>query len=632
VAAKELGFKAEVQQLLQLMIRSVYSDREVFLRELISNAADALDKVRFLELTEKDLVEAAGESGIRIHLDEEGKLLTIEDDGIGMSEEEVVQNLGTIAHSGSRAFLEQLEKNSEESDIPSLIGQFGVGFYSAFMVAEDVVVETRSARADSVPVRWTSKGEGSYTVEEGSRETRGTSIQIHLREDSLDFAKDYMIKGIVTKHSNFLPWPIWIGEEQANNGTALWTKRPSEVTDEEANSFYRSVATDFQDPAIRVHVSVDSPIQYNALLFIPQERPYDLFQPEAERGPRLYAKRVLIEEHARGLMPDWLRFVRGVVDSEDIPLNVSREMVQKTPVIRKIRDALTRRVLKRLAEFAKADVPETSDEEEAVAPPTYDKFWTNFGVCLKEAYYHEQQNWGEKLLPLFRFNALSHDDATGLLSLESYKENMAEGQDTIWFLAGESRENCLNSPHLEAIRNRGWDVLFMTDSVDEWLMSALTEYEGIEIKSVSRGEIELEEEESSEDKADLTGIIPWMGELLNEQVAQVRASSRLTDSACVLVDDEAGMSANLERILRAANQDVVGGRKRILELNPKHPIIRNIATLHADGKTDAAQPLVELLYDDALLLEGTVLEPAAMGRRLQALLERASAAALTAQA
>ena len=631
MAAKELGFKAEVQQLLQLMIRSVYSEREVFLRELISNGADALDKVRFLELTEKDLLEAAGEPGIRIHLDEENRLLTIEDDGIGMSEEEVVENLGTIAHSGSRAFLDKIGESSEEQDLPSLIGQFGVGFYSAFMVAEDVVVETRSARAGSSAVRWASKGEGSYTIDEGSRETRGTSIQIHLREDALDFAKDYMIKGIITKHSNFLPWPIWVGEEQANSGTALWVKRPAEVTDEEASAFYRSVATDWQDPALRVHVAVDSPIQYNALLFVPQERPYDLFQPEGERGPRLYAKRVLIEEHARGLLPDWLRFVRGVVDSEDVPLNMSREMVQKTPVIRKIRDALTRRLLKRLGEFSTAEVPEVAEDDENV-PPTYDKFWANFGVCLKEGYYHEHHSWGEKLLPLFRFNALSHAEASGLMCLEQYKENMAEGQDTIWYLAGESRESCLNSPHLEAIRKRGWDVLFMTDSVDEWLMSALTEYEGLDIKSGARGEFAIDDEDESEEKADLSGVIPWMNGLLNEQVTQVRASSRLTDSACVLVDDEAGMSANLERILRAANQDVVAGRKRILELNPKHPIIRNIATLHADGKTEAAEPLVELLYDDALLLEGTVLEPAAMGRRLQALLEKASAAALSPQA
>jgi molecular chaperone HtpG len=287
VAAKELGFKAEVQQLLQLMIRSVYSEREVFLRELISNASDALDKVRFLELTEKELVgTAADEVGIRIHLDEEAKLLTIEDDGIGMSEDEVVQNLGTIAHSGSKAFLEQLQSADADEDIPSLIGQFGVGFYSAFMVADEVVVETRSAVSDHAAVRWTSKGEGTYTLEEGSRETRGTSIQIHLREDSLDYAKDYMINTIIRKHSNFLPWPIWVGEEQANSGTALWTKRPAEVTDDEANSFYRSISTDWQDPALRLHVSVDSPIQYHALLFVPSERPFDLFHPESERGPR----------------------------------------------------------------------------------------------------------------------------------------------------------------------------------------------------------------------------------------------------------------------------------------------------------------------------------------------------------
>jgi molecular chaperone HtpG len=617
------------------MIRSVYSEREVFLRELISNSSDALDKVRFLELTETGLVAAAGEPGIRIQIDEEAKLFIIEDSGIGMSEEEVVANLGTIAHSGSRAFMDKLQSADEKEDIPSLIGQFGVGFYSAFMVADEVVVETRSAHSDHPAVRWTSKGEGTYTLEEGSRETRGTSIQIHLRDDAMEYAKDILIKQIVQKHSNFLPWPIWVGEEQANSGTALWAKRPTEVTDEEANSFYRTIATDWQDPALRLHVSVDSPIQYNALLFVPQERPFDLFQPEGERGPRLYAKRVMIEEHCRGLLPDWLRFMRGVVDSEDVPLNMSREMVQNTPVIRKIREALTKRALKRLNVFAKENVPEVSEEEEeGQSPaPTYEAFWRNFGVCLKEGYYHDHNSWGELLLSLFRFNTTSHDDDTGLMSLEEYKANMAEGQDTIWFLAGESRESCLSSPHLESIKQRGWDVLLLTDTVDEWLMNVLTEYEGFEIKSVARGEIELEEDEDEAvEKADLTGVIPWMNSLLTNQVSQVRVSTRLTDSACVLVDDEAGMSANLERILRAANQDVTGGRKRILELNPKHPLIRNIATLHADGRAETAEPFVELLYDDALLLEGTVLEPSAMGRRLQALLERASADALSPRA
>ncbi len=444
MSAVEHGFKAEVQQLLRLMIHSVYSDQEVFLRELLSNAADALDKVRFVGLTQPDLVPAVGETpGVRITVDAEAKTITIDDDGVGMSSDEIVENLGTIAHSGTRAFLDQLDS---EADAPDLIGQFGLGFYSAFMVADEVVVESRSAQPGSVGVRWSSKGEGTYTLDASEREHRGTSICMHLRDDTSEFADEARLRNVVRKHSNFLPWPIHVGDDQANSGKALWVEPASQVADDEANAFYKSVATDWADPARRIHVSVDSPIQYHALLFIPSTPPYDLFVPDGTKGPRLYARRVLIDEHARDIFPDWLRFVRGVIDSEDIQLNVSREMVQKTVVVRKIADALTKRVLKDLNKWAAEappEAPEPSDDPDALPPtppPTYEGFWRNFGILLKEGLYHAKSAWGELLLPLMRFNTLSHDDDQGLMSLAEYVAAMPEGQDTIWFLNAESRE------------------------------------------------------------------------------------------------------------------------------------------------------------------------------------------------
>ena len=638
--AVEHGFKAEVQQLLSLMIHSVYSDREVFLRELVSNAADALDKARFLGLTQKDLLEAAHETpAIRISFDEEASTVTIEDDGIGMTQEEVVQNLGTIAHSGTKAFLAQAQAEKGEGT-PQLIGQFGLGFYSAFMVADKVEVESRSAQPGSEPVKWSSHGEGTYTLEPGTREARGTAITLHLREDATEFGEVSRVQGIVRKHSNFLPWPIEVDGTQANSGKALWVEPASQVSDEEATSFYKSVAMDWQDPARRIHVAVDSPLQYNALLFIPPARPFDLFYPDGAKGPRLYARRVLIEEHARELLPDWLRFVRGVVDSEDIPLNVSREMVQKTAVVRKISDALTKRILKELtrwADEAPAEPEPPSDEadddaEEPKVKPSFATFWRNFGMLLKEGYYHANRTHGEQLLPLMRFNATSHEDDQGLMSLADYRAAMPEDQDTIWFLTAESRASALASPHLEAFRKRGWDVLLLTDPVDEWLTSTLDTFDEIPLKSVSRGELDLDEDEENEEtpKADLSEFAPWVMSLLDDQVAEVRASSRLTDSAVVLVDAEDGMSANMERLLRESQQGMgaLGQTKRILELNPRHPLIRNLVDLRSSGKEETAASLAKMLYDDALLLEGTVTEPAAMGRRLQELLVKASQSAL----
>lgn len=630
MSGTEHGFKAEVQQLLNLMIHAVYSDREVFVRELISNAADALDKVKFLELTRADLQPAAHEApGIDITVDKDLRTVTISDDGIGMSQEEVVANLGTIARSGTKAFLEQV--GQEGGAAPKLIGQFGLGFYSAFMVADEVVVESRSALPGSEPVRWTSSGKGTFEVEPGSREARGTTVTLTLREDAGEFLDPVRLRAIVRKHSNFLAHPIRVEGEQANSGQALWAEPPSQVTDEQAATFYRAISNDWQDPARRIHTSVDSPIQYFSLLFVPSARPWDLFYPDGAKGPKLYARRVLIEDHARDVLPDWLRFIRGVVDSEDIPLNVSREMVQKTQVVRKIREGITKRILKELNDWSEEVPAEGVEEDDATAKASWADFWRNFGVLLKEGYYHERAKWGDLLLPLLRFNAASHGDDKGLISLAEYRKAMPPTQDTIWFLTGETRASALASPHLEAFRKRGWDVLLLTDPVDEWLVSVLDAYEGMPIKSIARGELDLSDETEAaadEEKADLTKFGPWLKEMLGDSVVDVRASTRLTDSAVVLVDADQGMSANMERILKQANADGAGRTRRVLELNTRHPLIRNLAKMVEAGNTGAAEPLARMLYDEAMLLEGAVHEPASLGRRLQELLTRASEAAL----
>lgn len=620
MSAEQHGFKAEVQQLLDLMIHSIYSNRDVFLRELISNAADALDKARFRSLTEHDLIPAATDNpGVHLSFDAEARTIVLEDDGIGMTREEVVQNLGTIAHSGTKAFVRSASE-AQKADLPSFIGQFGIGFYASFMVAEQVVVETRSGLPDATGVRWTSSGAGTFEVEDIDRSIRGTRITLKLREDAAEYADEERLRQIVREHSNYVSWPVLLGDDRLNSSRALWAEQPSQVSEEDANEFYRELSFDFEKPVARIHLSVDSPLQYSALLFVPRRRPYDLFNPDADRGPRLYARRVMIAEHARELLPDWLRFVKGVVDSADIPLNVSREMVQKTPVVRAMKDAIVKRLLKELGRVA--DAERVDGEEHA-----YDVFWDSFGVLIKEGYFHDKASYGDRLLPLLRFHTVQKGDA--LQSLAAYKAAMPEGQDTIWYLTGSTREQALASPHLEAFRKKGWDVLVLTDAVDEWFIQGLTDYEGVEVKSVSRGELSLDDEDGG-DKADLATLGPWMQGLFDGAVASVRSSNRLTDSAAVLVDEASGVTSNMERILRAANQEVPTARRH-LELNVRHPLVRNLATLHARGASDVAEPIARLLLDDAMLLEGSVKDASGIGRRLQDLLERAAAQAVEAR-
>lgn len=628
MTATKHGFKAEVQQLLDLMIHSVYSDREVFLRELVSNAADAMDKVRFLEVTEDDLVPV-GEDGpsIRVRVDADGKTITLEDDGVGMTEDEVVQYLGTIAHSGTKAFVQKLQSAKDESDheAPDLIGQFGIGFYAAFMVARQVDVDTRSALPGSTAVRWSSEGDGTYTVDAGERETRGTTITLHLRSDADEFADAERLSSIVRRYSNFVSWPIMVGDEQANEGKAIWRERPGDVTDEQAATFYKQIASDWQDPALTIHFKVDTPLQYSAMLFVPQARPWNLFMPNTERGPKLYARRVLITEHASDILPDWLRFVSGVIDSEDVELNMSREMVQKTPVLQKIGTAVTKRVLKELKGLLKS---KGDDETKAENRAKYETIWRNFGVLLKEGYYHSGPDLRDRLAELLLFNTRSHDDDQGLMSLAEYIAAMPEGQEDIWYVSAPDRQSALDNPALEAFASRGWDVLLLTDAVDEWLVQVLAEHDGKALKSVARGELDLddEDEDDSTEKADLTDLVPWMESAFQGQVAGVRRSSRLTDSAAVLVDAEDSISSNMERILKQANQSVPSS-KRILEVNPKHPLIKHLAALKERGEESTLRPLADLLLDEAKLVDGSHDAPAAMARRVQALLEQVAARA-----
>lgn len=621
MSAKEHGFQAEVQQLLDLMIHSVYSDREVFLRELVSNAADALDKARFLGLTRPDLRSAAtAEPGVRVSVDAEAKTITVEDDGIGMTHDEVIEYLGTIARSGTKGFVDKLRASKEQGEgALELIGQFGIGFYASFMVARQVDVQTLSGEPDAAPVFWSSEGSGTYKVGEGEREHRGTTITLHLRSDADDFADEARLRRIVERYSNFVSWPIMVGDEQANEGKALWRKSPADVSDEEAAAFYKSVSGDWGDPALTVHFKVDTPLQYAAMLFIPDQRPWDLFTPNVDRGPRLYAKSVLITEHAKGLLPEWLRFVRGVVDSEDISLNVSREMVQQTPILQKIGSALVKRIIKELARLASGE----GDSDEAQGDrDRYQAIYRNFGLLIKEGFYHSGPDLRDRIKPLLRFNARSHDSGDELMSLADYRAAMPEGQDTIWYITAPDRASALQNPALEAFTRKGWDVLLMTDPVDEWMLTALSEFDDVPLKSVSRGEVDLDDDANEDEaKADLTELLPFMKSLFDGVVADVRGSSRLTDSAAVLVDAEDGISSNLERILRQANQDAPSSA-RVLEVNPRHPLIQHLATLHERGERAVVEPLSRLLLDEARLVDGSLDEPAAMGRRVQDLLQQ----------
>lgn len=609
--AETLSFQAEMSRLLEIVAHSLYSDKEVFLRELISNASDACDRLRHDALTAPDLAAGDSDYGIAITVDEAAKTIAIADNGIGMNRDDLVDNLGTIARSGTSAFLDSLTGDARQDT--SLIGQFGVGFYSAFMVADRVEVVTRRAGEDTA-WRWSSDGKGSFTIEAGEREGRGSTVTVHLRDDDSGFLGKDRLSGIVKRYSDHIPFPITLAEaggepEQANTGGALWTRPKADVTADQYKEFYHHVAHMADEPWAVLHFHAEGVIDYRALLFVPSTRPFDLFQAERESRVKLYVKRVFITDHETGLVPPWLRFMRGIVDSEDLPLNVSREMLQGNPVTAKIRGGIVKRVLDELEKRAK-------DDAEA-----YDGFWGNFGAVLKEGLY-EGAGERDRLVRLCRFRST---ESVGLISLADYVGRMKEGQGEIYYISGDNADALAKSPQLEGFRAKGVEVLLTTDPVDDFWIPMVGTFEEKAFKSVTRGGADLSkvaggEKDEPQDKAaesDLGPLIAAVKLALGESVKDVRASDRLTDSAVCLVAGEHDMDIHLERILRAHNQ-VNEASARILEINPKHALIKGLAEkATADAGAPALEDAAWLLLDQARILEGEpVADPVEFARRL----------------
>lgn len=619
--AVTLPFQAEVKQVLSLVINSLYANKEVFLRELISNASDAIDKGRFLALTNKEAREPSGEAAIHIQLDEEARTLTIRDNGIGMSRDEVVQNLGTIARSGTVEFLKAYaDALKDKADgAPTLIGQFGVGFYAAFMVASRVDVHTLSMQPQSEPVIWRSTGEGTFTVLPGDRTEPGTEVVLHLHEDAREFAKAYRIKDIIRKYSDFVQFPIYVNEELSNRSSALWAMPKSQVTDEQHAEFFRHLTGghEGETPFLHVHYSVDAPVQFHALLYVPEKAPHDMFNRD-RRALRLYAKRILIVEECDKLSPIYLRFLRGVVDSEDLSLNVSREMLQENQALYKIEQQITKQVLKAFKELSDSN------------PERYEIFWKEFGRVLKEGVSMDWKN-KDVLLELVRFETMNGEPGK-LSSFKQYVAAMPESQREIYYIAGPGRRGVERSPHLEAFRKRGFDVLFFTDAIDEWVARSVHEYDKRKLKSVAHGDVDLPDlpEEKKADEAPLDAAVAAVKAALGDRVKDVRLSKRLTDSASVLVADEGDPGANFERIMKMIDERTQE-TKRILELNPDHQIVKNINTLaQKEPESDRIKAWSELLLDQALLTEGVVQDPAKLVARIQELLVQVSSAAVDA--
>ncbi|MET0889126.1 MAG: molecular chaperone HtpG [Stenotrophomonas maltophilia] len=623
-----LGFQTEVKQLLQLMIHSLYSNKEIFLRELISNAADASDKLRFEALTQPDLLENDGDLRIRVSFDATANTLTIDDNGIGMSRDEAIAHLGTIAKSGTGDFLRQLSGDQKKDS--QLIGQFGVGFYSAFIVADQVDVYSRRAGLPaSEGVHWSSRGEGEFDVEGIDKPERGTRIVLHLKDDQRDFADGWRLRGIIKKYSDHIGLPIQMvkehhGEdapaeiewETVNRASALWTRPRTEITDAEYQEFYKHAAHDHQDPLAWSHNKVEGKLEYTSLLYVPGHAPFDLYHRDAPKGLKLYVQRVFVMDQAEQFLPLYLRFIKGVVDSNDLSLNVSREILQSGPVIDSMKSALTKRSLDMLEKLAK-DKPEV-----------YASFWKQFGQVLKEGPAEDYGN-REKIAGLLRFASTHDDSGEPSVSLADYVGRMIEGQDKIYFLTGDSHTQVKDSPHLEVFRKKGVEVLLLTDRIDEWLMGYLTEFDGKSFVDVARGDLDLGALESAEDKQaqeavakDKQALVDRIKTALGDDVADVRVSHRLTDSPAILAIGEQDLGLQMRQILEASGQKVPDS-KPVFEFNPGHPLIGKL-----DQEGDAARfdDLSRVLFDQAALAAGdTLKDPAAYVRRLNKLLLELSA-------
>lgn len=616
-------FQTEVKQLLDLVIHSLYSNREIFLRELISNASDAIDKARFEAQSNEALLEGNSDWKIKLIPNKDNGTLTIRDNGIGMSMAEVEENIGTIAKSGTKSFMQAM-KDAATADQPELIGQFGVGFYASFMVADKVTLITRRAGDAANGTCWESNGDGSYSIEDTTKEERGTEIVLHLKEEFKEYLDEWKIRSIVKKYSDFIQYPVCmditrtetpkgvdgeeiegagaiekIEEQTLNSMKAIWARAKSEVSEEEYKEFYKHVSHDFEDPFRTIHFAAEGTSEFKALLYLPARKPFDLFMAERKRGIQLYVKRVFITEKCDSLLPDYLRFVRGVVDSSDLPLNVSREILQEDVQIKRIQKSLVNKILSTLAELKEKEYD------------AYLTFWKEFGPVLKEGLHFDYAN-REKLQELILFQSTRTAEGE-YVSLKEYVERMPEAQKEIYYITGEEKGSLEQSPHLEAFNAKGFEVLFMTDPVDEWVVQSLHEYKEKSLKAVDRGDLDLDSEEEKKEKEkkqekareEFGTLLELIKNRLDSKIKEVRFSNRLTDSACCLVADDFGMNANMERIMKAMNQ-AVPESKRVLELNPDHPILKVMAEMHRQSADDARLlDYADLLYDQALLTEGT---------------------------
>ncbi|MBN5181515.1 molecular chaperone HtpG [Serratia marcescens] len=612
------GFQSEVKQLLHLMIHSLYSNKEIFLRELISNASDAADKLRFRALSAPELYAGDGELRVRLSFDKEQRTLTIADNGIGMRREEVIENLGTIAKSGTKAFLESI--GSDQAKDSQLIGQFGVGFYSAFIVADNVTVRTRAAgAADDEGVFWESAGEGDYTIADITKETRGTEITLHLREGEDEYLDAWRLRSVIGKYSDHIALPVEIESKNEEDGTvtwekinkaqALWTRSKADVTDEEYKEFYKHIAHDFTDPLSWSHNRVEGKQEYTSLLYIPAQAPWDMWNRDHKHGLKLYVQRVFIMDDAEQFMPNYLRFVRGLIDSNDLPLNVSREILQDSRVTQNLRGALTKRVLQMLDKLAKDDAE------------GYQKFWQQFGLVLKEGPAEDNGNQ-EAIAKLLRFATTHGDSSAQTVSLEEYVGRMAEGQEKIYYITADSYAAAKSSPHLELFRKKGIEVLLLSDRIDEWMMSYLTEFDGKPFQSVSKADETLDKlaDETEEQKAaekQLEPFIERVKTLLGERVKDVRLTHRLTDTPAIVVTDADEMSTQMAKLFAAAGQQAPEV-KYIFELNPEHALVKRASDV---GDNEHFAEWIDLLLDQALLAErGTLEDPNLFIRRTNKLL------------
>ena len=615
---ESLDFQTEVQQLLDLMIHSLYGNREIFLRELISNASDAADRLCFEGLQDDSLFEDEPELKIRVEYNKTQKTITVLDNGIGMSRQEVVDNLGTIAKSGTRQFFASL--TGDQTRDSQLIGQFGVGFYSSFIVAEKVeVVSRRAGLPREEGVRWSSDGKSEYTVESIDRPKRGTRVVLYLRKEAGEFLDGYRLRSIINKYSDHISLPIVMpkegedekGEETVNTAKALWTRSKKDIKEEEYNEFYKTVSHDFEDPLCHIHNKVEGKLEYTNLLFIPTRAPFDLWDREQRHGVKLYVKRVFIMDDAKQLLPSYLRFVKGVVDSDDLPLNISREILQQNKIIETIRTGCTKKILDLLKKLA--------DKE----PDKYKQFWQTFGRVMKEGVIDAPDKRAE-IAKLFRFKSTHEDTEDETVSLDDYIARMREGQKAIYYVTAENYATAKNSPHLEIFRKKEIEVLLLTDPIDEWLVTHLTEYEEKPLRSVNKGELDLDDladdtsEDETEETADdkLEDLTRRIEKVLDERVKEVRITRRLTESPACLVADEHEMGRHLEQILKASGQEIPGS-KPILEINPRHPIVEK---LQNEADETRFSDWANILFEQALLSEGGQLDdPAGFVHRLNSM-------------